>query len=183
MLRWSIWEMTLRRFDLLALVSMLAFAAPAAANFDQQAQVPNGGALACTGCHPGGDSTQFTLFGAQMRDLPNGTADWATLCGLDADGDGATNGAELGDPGCVFPQGNDYGNYASDPNDPASRPPVVEPTPDLGMTPDGAPRETGDAVVNLDDGCVAAPGGVAVPGAAPGWWALLLVLIGWRRRR
>lgn len=183
MLRSRSREKTLHRFDLPAFVSLLAFAAPAAANFDQQAQVPNGVALACTGCHPGGDSTQFTLFGAQMRDLPNGTGDWATLCALDADGDGATNGAELGDPGCVFPVGNDYGNYASDPNDPASLPPVVEPAPDLGVTPDEGVRETGDEVSNLDEGCMAAPGGPAAWGAAAWGAVLALVVLGVRRRR
>lgn len=167
-----------------AALAVISVATPAAANFAQQAQVPNGVALACTGCHPGGDSTQFTVFGAQMRDLPGGTGDWASLCLLDADGDGATNGAELGDPGCVFPAGNDYGNYASDPNDPASLPPPVDPEPepmgDLGVEADRGDRPTGDRVDNLDDGCRASP---TAPIGGGAWVLFAFVAIGWRRRR
>lgn len=168
----------------------LALAAPAAANFAQQAQVPNGTAFQCIGCHPDADETQFTLFGAQMRDLPTGTGDWPTLCALDADADGATNGAEMGDPDCAFPNGA-YDLLRSNPSDPASLPPPEpepDPEPEPGPDPNadagldaGPDRPTGDAVDNLDDGCATAS--TAPAGLAPILTALLALIPLARLRR
>ncbi|XP_052790274.1 uncharacterized protein LOC128224468 [Mya arenaria] len=46
-------------------------------------------------------------FGADVRKiLQDRTLDWSKVCNLDSDGDGLTNGEELGDPGCKWTTAN-----------------------------------------------------------------------------
>jgi len=53
--------------------------------------------------HVGTDSGKRNVFGEAF-----GVAmDWAQICKLDSDGDGLTNGQELGDPCCKWSSGND----------------------------------------------------------------------------
>lgn len=82
-------------------------------------QVPGGLEFDCGLCHDLRQFTRLTVFGLQVRDhliYPNGPpedpdnlplgeegdVDWAALAPLDADGDGYTNGEELGDPEGLF---------------------------------------------------------------------------------
>ena len=64
------------------------------------AQIPNGSSYSCGVCHvsaSGGGS--LTVFGQDARrNLISGNVNWPALAPLDSDGDGFTNGEELGDP-------------------------------------------------------------------------------------
>jgi len=103
------------------------------------AQVPNGKVYGCATCHmsaSGGDARN--VFGKMVEKqfltdaTYTGTVIWGTeLAQLDADGDGFTNGEELGDPDGVWSRGSTSpGDPASvtSPADPASHPPIPEPT-------------------------------------------------------
>jgi len=100
---------------LLAPTSSLAFSS-------FQAEVPNGRANRCQTCHdrPGGGSP-WNAFGDLLFTENGGTAEnddsinasdpsfiwWnAAICGADSDGDGQTNGQELGDPNCEWVSGD-----------------------------------------------------------------------------
>lgn len=47
-----------------------------------------------------------SLFQDVRNTLQAGSIDWAKVCPLDSDGDGLTNGQELGDPNCRWRQGD-----------------------------------------------------------------------------
>ena len=86
-------------------------------------QVPNN-MWGCALCHvnPGGAGPR-TVFGEDVfmfaRDGIN--MNWGEVCNLDSDGDGATNGTELGDPECAWGIGAENPDaMVTDPNDPAS---------------------------------------------------------------
>lgn len=86
-----------------------------------QTEVPNGTVNRCQTCHErtsGGNP--WNAFGDLLFTTNGGTPDqartvnasaagfiwWnADICGADSDGDGQTNGQELGDPGCVWTGG------------------------------------------------------------------------------
>ncbi|XP_065180661.1 temptin-like isoform X2 [Sycon ciliatum] len=57
-----------------------------------------GHVASCDGA-PSGDGNVFG-----MAFLAGGSS-WAAVCSMDSDGDGLTNGMELGDPDCTFPAG------------------------------------------------------------------------------
>lgn len=100
-------------------------------------QVPNIAAIGCGACHisPGGGGPR-NAFGTMIENdfLTqagfSGQVIWGPeLAALDADGDGATNGEELGDPDGLWAIGDaspavDF----TDPSDADSRPPEPEPT-------------------------------------------------------
>jgi len=72
-------------------------------------QVPTAPA-SCNTCHTNGPGTARNVFGLDVEAHYTGapssaTLDWFTVCANDADGDGLTNGAELGDPCCVWTPG------------------------------------------------------------------------------
>ncbi len=79
-------------------------------------RIPNGSIASCSTCHTSGFG--FNPFGQSFK---NNKWTWnATLAGLDSDGDGLTNGQELGDPngtGTPTP-----GAWVSNPGDPHSNP-------------------------------------------------------------
>ena len=85
-------------------------------------QVPNGSAASCNTCHTAGGGSPLNPFGLEIvtnfltASGPAGDVIWGPeLAALDSDGDGASNGAELGDPegtwmvGDPAPEGNDDG--------------------------------------------------------------------------
>jgi len=86
----------------------------AAARAPRVGQIPNGVVSGCANCHvsaAGGGA--FTAFGTQVYNgfLTDrsflGSVVWgAPLAALDADGDGASNGKELGDPEGLWRSGN-----------------------------------------------------------------------------
>lgn len=97
-------------------------AAPSALAFSSfQSEVPNGTVNRCQTCHErtsGGNP--WNAFGDLLFTTNGGTPDrastvnasaasfiwWnADICGADSDGDGQTNGQELGDPECVWTSG------------------------------------------------------------------------------
>lgn len=79
----------------------------------------------CNTCHESGPGSARNAFGLQVEahltgDGSTGTLDWPALCALDADADGSSNGAELGDPCCTFVAGDTVGLPTSDPNNASS---------------------------------------------------------------
>ncbi len=114
------------------LVLALGVASPASAFFPER--IPNGydgGSGRCYVCHvdPAGGGTR-TSFGENFRLGPDGVANsgddhsWTTwLAARDSDGDGWTNGQELGDPFRLWTSGSAPGPYLSNPgtsNEPIS---------------------------------------------------------------
>lgn len=90
----------------------------------------------CNTCHTNGGNSPRNTFGQQVAQNLTGTpvnearVDWDTLCGLDADGDGVSNGIELGDPDCMWMPGETAGAALSNPADAASAPePAQMPAP------------------------------------------------------
>lgn len=75
------------------------------------AQFPNGN---CDYCHifPGGPRTPF---GLDVDRTYNGSVNWPALFDLDSDGDGYTNGEELGDPYGLWTRGDANPTLLSDP--------------------------------------------------------------------
>ena len=73
-------------------------------------------ALGHRGQHINDNLNQFGI------DFENVNEIWANLCTDDSDGDGFTNGVELGDPGCSYVPGAAIGPALSDPTDSSSVP-------------------------------------------------------------
>jgi len=92
------------RWSPAAVVAALAFAAvvlgapsPATARGIYMPMIPNGEEFGCDTCHT--QLPWLTPFGIEVgRTHPRGQVDWQKLYFLDTDGDGQTNGFELGDP-------------------------------------------------------------------------------------
>lgn len=64
-------------------------------------QIPNGGDFSCDSCHGRASllPRDLTPFGLDVnRTLRNSNVDWSAIWNLDSDGDGFSNGLELGDP-------------------------------------------------------------------------------------
>ena len=90
--------------------------------------VPNGTFFSCETCHGEPEARTFNDFGSSVGPHlePTGPIQeahviWETLCPRDADGDGKTNGEELGDPECVWRIGmaNPGGNVTNPGKNPA----------------------------------------------------------------
>lgn len=90
---------------------LLALAPDADARPFRPGFLPNGAENNCSNCHvSAGGGGARTTFGEDV--LANVTANgmedfWAAVCALDSDGDGLTNGEELGDPCCVWTLNSD----------------------------------------------------------------------------
>ena len=83
-----------------SLIVTAALSSAAHAKSEYVAYIPNGNVKTCENCHPGGDTAKLNLFGNDSSNQvakPN-TEWWPALVDLDSDGDGQTNGQELGDP-------------------------------------------------------------------------------------
>ena len=97
-----------------ALLLACAVASPADARSARTRQMPNGTVLGCVACHDNaGGGGARNAFGLQIEtDFLSqagfaGVVLWGPeLASLDADGDGATNGEELGDPEGTWQQGD-----------------------------------------------------------------------------
>lgn len=98
-------------------------------------QIPNGAAFSCNACHTAGGGTPRNAFGLELETNfltaagAAGDVIWGPeLAALDSDGDGVSNGAELGDPdgtwvvGDANPEGETF-----HPGDPESTPPLPPP--------------------------------------------------------
>ncbi|MGB0590436.1 MAG: hypothetical protein ACPGU1_12240, partial [Myxococcota bacterium] len=112
-------------------------------------EIPNGMTNSCMTCHTSTSPAAWNSFGDDVKaTLVSGLPDWAAVCDLDSDGDGATNGQELGDIDCAWVKGgaNPTGDVYH-PGDEAIAP-EPEPEPDDGNTDDGDDGNTDDG----DDG-------------------------------
>lgn len=96
---------------LISLSFMLA-SATAEARFFRSDQIPHGGTFDCGVCHlDGGGGMGLNPFGQTVfdngLDVQDGTGnvDWNAICMMDSDGDGYTNGEELGDQNCQWTVG------------------------------------------------------------------------------
>lgn len=104
-------------WPLRALVLLVAVAAPSAAlarDFRVN-EIPNGVHFRCQNCHNDNSGKDFTPFGSDAKshlvDNDTGVASEHVLwdnawCKRDSDGDGKTNGEELGDPDCTWSIGD-----------------------------------------------------------------------------
>ena len=99
-------------------------------------QLPNGGIAGCNTCHTTGGGSPRNAFGLEMQAnflTASGSAGdvvWGPeLAALDSDGDGATNGEELGDPDGTWVIGDPDPANAFEPGNPDSTPPLPEPEP------------------------------------------------------
>ena len=112
--------MTLRVLLVAALFLGGVIADEANARSKRVRQVPNGSAASCNTCHTAGGGSPLNPFGLEIVTNfltaagPAGDVIWGPeLAALDSDGDGASNGAELGDPdgtwvvGDAAPEGDD----------------------------------------------------------------------------
>lgn len=91
---------------LAAATLMMGFSADADARPFRPGLLPNGDVNTCANCHvsPAGGGAR-TAFGEDVRaNVSIGGMEffWADVCNLDSDGDGQTNGEELGDPCCIW---------------------------------------------------------------------------------
>jgi hypothetical protein len=69
--------------------------------------VPNALTNSCNTCHTTTNPAAWNSFGDDVKaNLVEEVPDWASVCDIDSDGDGATNGQELGDPDCVWVKGD-----------------------------------------------------------------------------
>jgi len=95
-------------------------------------QIPNGFEIGCTSCHEGFGGGPRNAFGLDVEEtMVDGNVDWEAICNLDSDGDGYTNGEELGDPDCAWVEGTPApsDDFPSNPGESTSFP-----APDLGVT-------------------------------------------------
>lgn len=161
-------------------VLILCFTLPSTADARRArlSQVPNLPNISntCNTCHTSGGGTARNAFGLDVqRTLVGGVVNWSAICGLDSDGDGTSNGAELGDRGCSWRIGDPSPpGPVFNPADASSRPttdagvPDTGPRPDLGIPMDSGPfLDTGpamDAGPAMDSGTDLGP---AMDGATP----------------
>ena len=127
--------MTLRILLVGALFLGGLVAEEATARGKRVSQIPNGAAFSCNACHTAGGGTPRNAFGLELETNfltaagPAGDVIWGPeLAALDSDGDGASNGAELGDPDGTWVTGDDNPEgEAFHPGDPESTPPLPPP--------------------------------------------------------
>ena len=75
-------------------LTLITLAGSASASPDFPDKIPNGNAIGCKACHtdaPPATNAFGTAYGSNDHN-------WNAIAGLDSDGDGKTNGEELGDP-------------------------------------------------------------------------------------
>ncbi|MEQ1504827.1 MAG: hypothetical protein ABMB14_21510 [Myxococcota bacterium] len=154
------------------------FALTAIARPEYRETIPNGLVKGCSTCHlnPVGGGTR-NAFGVDHAALPV----WQDLAPLDSDGDGATNGVELGDPEGTWRPGDTPGAFLSLPGDPASVPPVID-TGDRGGTGDTGAPTTPTTPAVTDGPAPEGRGGCDQSGSSGGGWAALVLVLGSRRR-
>jgi hypothetical protein len=89
----------------------VGWALPAEARSFRVNNIPNGSKFGCISCHVDNQASGFTNFGsnAQSNLVPGpvqqSDVNWPALCAIDSDGDGQSNGEELGDPDCNWSEG------------------------------------------------------------------------------
>ena len=117
-------------FVIPAVALFLGVAAVAEARPFRVSDIPNGSKNTCLNCHGDTKGSTRTDFGSDAQNFLEGAGgvqqqhvSWAPLCPLDSDGDGWTNGKELGDPDCTWKVGDpDPNAYVFNPGNPDSHP-------------------------------------------------------------
>lgn len=100
-------------------IAALALSVGGFASTDAQARpsyvsgIPSTASNSCTTCH-GGQGGPRNDFGMDVESNLNGGPDWSAVFSLDSDGDGYTNGQELGDPAGTWTPG-DAATFVSNP--------------------------------------------------------------------
>ena len=141
----------------------------ASARSEWLVEVPNSAEQSCNTCHTRGGGTPRNPFGEDYES----TSAWAKLCEKDSDGDGATNGVELGDPDCTWRPGDaDPEGYLSQPGNHDDFPPAADT--------DVADTDTTDTATTSD---TSDKGGCDHVGASVAPALLLLGLLRGRKRR
>ncbi len=160
---------------MIARVLLCASAALAAeatlANQEFVATIPNGAAVGCIACHAapnGGEG--WNVFGVDVLEAGGANPDanpddqndgyagepvWSDVCDVDSDGDGYSNGEELGDADCAWVTGD--------------------------ANPGGAISNPGNETDFPGDGSLCASSGASPVGAAP--LVVLALMVGAARRR
>lgn len=125
----------MRRILTLLCLTAVSLPLPVDARSGYVSGIPHG---ACDRCHivPGGPRNDF---GLDVQRTLRGGPNWQALYDLDSDGDGFTNGQELGDPDGLFP-GEAPGPMLSEPGDANSFP-----------TPVGEPPTAEDSAYDIDE--------------------------------
>ncbi|MAO84220.1 MAG: hypothetical protein CMH50_10125 [Myxococcales bacterium] len=137
----------MRRLFTVMLFALMPGLAQATVAF--MSEVPNVRGQSCNTCHVSGGGSPRNSFGQDFWDLGG---DWAELWQVDSDGDGFSNGFELGDPNGEWEKGQPApGPYVSHPGD-ADDFPEGEPVPDAGPPVVDAGSESLDAGVVVDGG-------------------------------
>lgn len=122
------------KLSMVALVAIfiVGSSADVEARFFRSDKAPNFEAVGagCDMCHTSGGGTPRNPFGLAVQELVTSNGQetfWGPeLAALDSDGDGFTNGEELGDPEGLWQEGNDPPGDAAlitHPGDPDSHPP------------------------------------------------------------
>jgi hypothetical protein len=95
--------------------------------------IPNGNSFSCATCHPGGSPPALNPFGQDF----SATHTWSpTLAAKDSDGDGFSNGVELGDPNGTWTPGSaNPAGPVFNPGDPASHPTATATKPAITTQP------------------------------------------------
>ncbi|MCC6553218.1 MAG: hypothetical protein IT372_09385 [Polyangiaceae bacterium] len=180
-------------------LGLLTLGGTAAALSQYGPAFPNGttGTEACIYCHPagagGGDRNPFGTAIENGYTPSNLAAFWPDNCSQDADGDGATNGEEVGDPCCEWTMGaTPQEGIASNPGDPVdTQTTVCAGSTSSSSSSGGTGTGTGSTGGGLADppppisqGACSVDGPLGGQGDAWGWAAAgLAALAGMRRRR
>lgn len=122
----------LRAIVWIVLVAALGLPSTASAFSSYTSKVPNGAQISCGLCHPGSNTQQLNTF---ALDFNAASSQWGpAFAALDSDGDGFTNGVELGDPAGIWALGQipssttgitNAGDSASFPPPPAPSVPLL----------------------------------------------------------
>lgn len=119
-MRWTVTGIT----SVCLLVAGVAFSKPGFENYIPNSNAKNLWGNQCQLCHSGTQGGPLNVFGqdVKLNLTPDGFPDWTQIAKLDSDGDGYTNGEELGDPLAMWKPGmgaNLYGTVTN-PSDPSS---------------------------------------------------------------
>ena len=128
---------------LLVLLGSTILSLPASALSSYVSGIPNGSTFNCSTCHlnPAGSGPRNAFGNAVFANRSGGFPNWPVLYVLDSDGDGLTNGYELGDPDGVWTRGQPNPTPTwriSRPGDAADPPPCGNGRLDSGEACDGS---------------------------------------------
>lgn len=115
----TLYRVDVRVASAILTAALLLVATEASARSNRVRQIPNGNNYTCDSCH--GKSSlrpqDLTPFGVDVNNtLSGGNVNWSAIWDRDSDGDGFSNGLELGDPNGTWRTGN------PDPNSPTANP-------------------------------------------------------------